>query len=277
MLVTLKEILTVATERSWAIGSFNTPNLENLNAVIHAAEKLNLPVIISHAQVHEPYSALRIIGPVMVEAAKKSSVPVCVHLDHCESFDYMEEALKMGFTGIMYDGSVLPYEENVENTRRAVAMSHAYSASVEAELGQMGTGETGGETHTGPVYTDPELAVAFCRETGIDALAPSFGTAHGVYKSQPVLDLERVKVIAEKTGLPLVMHGGSGVSDAEYRKAIKNGIRKVNYYTYMSKAGTRAVQEMLSRQQVTYYHDLALAAEQAMQEDVENAMRVFAE
>ena len=137
-----------------------------------------------------------------------------MHLDHCESFDYMEEALKMGFTGIMYDGSVLPYEENVENTRRAVAMSHAYGASVEAELGQMGTGETGGETHTGPVYTDPELAVAFCRETGIDALAPSFGTAHGVYKSQPVLDLERVKVIAEKTGLPLVMHGGSGFSDA---------------------------------------------------------------
>lgn len=277
MLVTLKEILAVAMEKNWAIGSFNTPNLENLNAVIHAAEKLNLPVIISHAQVHEPYSALRIIGPVMVEAAKKSSVPVCVHLDHCESFDYMEEALKMGFTGIMYDGSVLPYEENVENTRRAVAMSHAYGASVEAELGQMGTGETGGETHTGPVYTDPELAVAFCRETGIDALAPSFGTAHGVYKSQPVLDLERVKVIAEKTGLPLVMHGGSGVSDAEYRKAIKNGIRKVNYYTYMSKAGTRAVQEMLSQQQVTYYHDLALAAEQAMQEDVEKAMRVFAE
>ena len=277
MLVTLKEILAVAMEKNWAIGSFNTPNLENLNAVIHAAEKLNLPVIISHAQVHEPYSALRIIGPVMVEAAKKSSVPVCVHLDHCESFDYMEEALKMGFTGIMYDGSVLPYEENVENTRRAVAMSHAYGASVEAELGQMGTGETGSETHTGPVYTDPELAVAFCRETGIDALAPSFGTAHGVYKSQPVLDLERVKVIAEKTGLPLVMHGGSGVSDAEYRKAIKNGIRKVNYYTYMSKAGTRAVQEMLSRQQVTYYHDLALAAEQAMQEDVEKAMRVFAE
>lgn len=277
MLVTLKEILAVAMEKNWAIGSFNTPNLENLNAVIHAAEKLNLPVIISHAQVHEPYSALRIIGPVMVEAAKKSSVPVCVHLDHCESFDYMEEALKMGFTGIMYDGSVLPYEENVENTRRAVAMSHVYGASVEAELGQMGTGETGGETHTGPVYTDPELAVAFCRETGIDALAPSFGTAHGVYKSQPVLDLERVKVIAEKTGLPLVMHGGSGVSEAEYRKAIKNGIRKVNYYTYMSKAGTRAVQEMLSRQQVTYYHDLALAAEHAMQEDVENAMRVFAE
>lgn len=277
MLVTLKEILAVATEKNWAIGSFNTPNLENLNAVIHAAEKLNLPVIISHAQVHEPYSALRIIGPVMVEAAKKSSIPVCVHLDHCESFDYMEEALKMGFTGIMYDGSVLPYEENVENTRRAVAMSHAYGASVEAELGQMGTGETGGETCTGPVYTDPELAATFCRETGIDALAPSFGTAHGVYKSQPVLDLERVKVIAEKTGLPLVMHGGSGVSDAEYRKAIKNGIRKVNYYTYMSKAGTRAVQEMLSRQQVTYYHDLALAAEQAMQEDVEKAMRVFAE
>lgn len=276
MLVTLKEILALATEKNWAIGSFNTPNLENLNAVIHAAEKLNLPVIISHAQVHEPYSALRIIGPVMVDAAKKAKVPVCVHLDHCESFDYMEEALKMGFTGIMYDGSVLPYEENVANTRRAVAMSHACGASVEAELGQMGSGETGAQT-AGPVYTDPDLAERFCRETGIDALAPSFGTAHGVYKSQPVLDLERVKVISERTGLPLVMHGGSGVSEDEYRKAIKNGIRKVNYYTYMSQAGTKAVQKMLSEQHVTYFHDLALAAEQAMQEDVEKAMRVFAE
>ena len=278
MLVTLKEILAMAEEKNCAIGAFNTPNLENLNAVLRTAERLNLPVIISHAELHEPASPLRIIGPVMVDAARRAKVPVCVHLDHCETFSYMEEALEMGFTGVMYDGSALPYEENVENTRRAVAMSRKYGASVEAEIGQLAAREGGeDENAAGPVYTDPDLALKFCRETGIDALAPSFGTAHGVYKSKPVLDLERVKTISDMTGLPLVMHGGSGVSEDEYRRAIKNGIRKVNYYTYMSKAGVKAVQKMLAEQDVTFYHDLALIAEYAMEEDVEKAMRVFAE
>lgn len=278
MLVTLKEILAMAEEKNCAIGAFNTPNLENLNAVLRTAERLNLPVIISHAELHEPASPLRIIGPVMVDAAKRAKVPVCVHLDHCETFDYMEEALAMGFTGIMYDGSALPYEENVANTRRAVEMSKKYGASVEAEIGQLAAREGGeDENAAGPVYTDPDLALKFCRETGIDALAPSFGTAHGVYKNKPVLDLERVKTIAGMTGLPLVMHGGSGVSEDEYRRAIKNGIRKVNYYTYMSRAGVKAVQKMLAEQDVTFYHDLALAAELAMEADVEKAMRVFAE
>ena len=115
----------------------------------------------------------------------------------------------------------------------------------------------------------------FCRETGIDALAPSFGTAHGIYKAKPMLDLERVRVIAEKTGLPLVMHGGSGVSEEEYRRAIRAGIRKVNYYTYMSNAGSRAVKELLAGQDVTFFHDLAFAAQKAMQADVEKAMTVF--
>ena len=133
-----------------------------------------------------------------------------------------------------------------------------------------------GENAGGPVYTDPDLAVKFCEETGIDALAPSFGTAHGIYKSKPVLDLERVKVIAEKTGLPLVMHGGSGVSDEDYRIAIQNGIRKINYYSYMSKAGVNAVKTMLDTEDVTFYHDLALAAQRAMEEDVEKAIRIFA-
>lgn len=277
MLVTLKEILALAEEKNCAIGAFNTPNLENLNAVLRTAERLNLPVIISHAELHEPASPLRIIGPVMVDAAKRAKVPVCVHLDHCETFSYMEEALEMGFTGIMYDGSALSYEENVENTRRAVAMSRKYGASVEAEIGQLAAREGGeGENAAGPVYTDPDLALKFCRETGIDALAPSFGTAHGVYKSKPVLDLERVKTIADMTGLPLVMHGGSGVSDEDYRIAIRNGIRKVNYYSYMSKAGVNAVKAMLAEGDVTFYHDLALAAQKAMEADVEKAMRVFA-
>ena len=276
MLVNLKEILAIAEEKKCAVGAFNTPNLECVNAVIDAAEKLNVPVIISHAELHEEVSPLQKIGPVMVQAAKNAKVPVCVHLDHCETLDYMAQALEIGFTGVMYDGSTLPYEENLANTKKAVAMAKNYNCGVEAELGALASREGGAANASGPVYTDPDEAVAFCKETGIDALAPSFGTAHGIYKSKPVLDLDRVKVIAEKTGLPLVMHGGSGVSPEDYRTGIQNGLRKINYYSYMSKAGTNAVKELLEREDVTFFHDLALAAEKAMEADVEKAMRVFA-
>ena len=135
---------------------------------------------------------------------------------------------------------------------------------------------TGTANAAGPVYTDPDEAAAFCEETGIDALAPSFGTAHGIYKARPVLDLNRVKLISEKTGLPLVMHGGSGVSIEDYRTGIANGLRKINYYSYMSKAGTNAVKELLEKEDVTFFHDLALAAERAMRLDAVKAMRIFA-
>ena len=153
-------------------------------------------------------------------------------------------------------------------------MAKNYNAGVEAELGAMPSRE-GGEASSGPVYTDPAQAVDFCRETGIDALAPSFGTAHGIYKAKPMLDLERVRIIAEKTGLPLVMHGGSGVSAEDYRRAIRAGIRKINYYTYMSNAGSRAVRDLLAKEDVTFFHDLAFAAQKAMQADAEKAMNVF--
>ena len=271
MLVNLVEILKTAEETKTAVGAFNTPNLECINAVLGAAERLGVPVILAHAQLHESVSPLSVIGPVMVAAAKTAKVPVCVHLDHCEDFDYMEQALEIGFTGVMYDGSTLPYEENMANTKKAVALVKGRNCGVEAELGAMPSRE-GGE---GPVYTDPDEAEAFCRETGIDALAPSFGTVHGIYRSRPQLDLERVRVIAEKTGLPLVMHGGSGVSPEDYRIGIRNGLRKINYYSYMSRAGTHAVRDLLEKEDVTFFHDLALAAQKAMEEDAEKAMRVF--
>ena len=276
MLISLKEILKSAESSRCAIGAYNTPNLECLLAVIGTAEKLNVPVIISHAELHEPVAPLSQIGPVMIDAAKRAKVPVCVHLDHCETLSYMEEALKMGFTGVMYDGSALPYEENRDNTKKAVAMARRFGASVEAEIGRLAAREGGEAANAGPVYTDPDLAERFCRETEIDALAPSFGTAHGIYHAKPVLNLDLVKVIAERTGLPLVMHGGSGVSPEDYRRAIQMGIRKINYYTYMSRAGAAAVQAMLAKGEVTFFHDLALAAQQAMAADAEKSMRVFA-
>ena len=276
MLGTLNEILKMAEERGCAIGAFNTPNLECIRAVIDTAEKYNVPVIISHAELHEEVAPLDVIGPIMVLSAKNAKVPVCVHLDHCETLDYMARALEIGFTGVMYDGSLLPYERNVANTIQAVAMAKPYRAGVEAEIGQLASREGGiGENAGGPVYTGPDLAERFARQTGIDALAPSFGTAHGIYKSKPVLDLERVAVIKEKVGLPLVMHGGSGVSPEDYRTAIQNGIRKINYYSYMSKAGTTAAKELLAGGDVTFFHDVAMAAQKAMAADVDKAFRVF--
>lgn len=276
MLVTLNEILKMGEERGCAIGAFNTPNLECIRAVIDTAEKYNVPVIISHAELHEEVAPLDVIGPVMVLSARNAKVPVCVHLDHCETLDYMARALEIGFTGVMYDGSLLPYEKNVANTIQAVAMAKPYRAGVEAEIGQLASREGGiDENAGGPVYTDPDLAVKFVRQTGIDALAPSFGTAHGIYKSKPVLDLERVAVIKERVGLPLVMHGGSGVSPEDYRTAIQNGIRKINYYSYMSKAGTTAAKELLAGGDVTFFHDVAMAAQKAMAADVDKAFQVF--
>ena len=276
MLVNLVEILKMAEEKKCAIGAFNTPNLECVNAVLAAAEELKVPVILMHAQIHEEFSPLETIGPVLVQSAKSAKVPVCAHLDHCEDLGYMAKALEIGFTGVMYDGSTLPYGENLANTKKAVAMAKKYNCGVEAELGALASREGGTANAAGPVYTDPDEAAAFCKETGIDALAPSFGTAHGIYKARPVLDLNRVKVISEKTGLPLVMHGGSGVSTEDYRTGIANGLRKINYYSYMSKAGTNAVKELLEKEDVTFFHDLALAAERAMRLDAVKAMRIFA-
>lgn len=280
MLVTLSEILEMAEKKNFAVGAFNTPNLECLLAVLHNAEELNIPIVISHAELHEDIAPLEDIGPVLLCMAKASGVPVCVHLDHGEHLSYLEKALDMGFTSVMYDGSLLSYEDNIANTRKAVEMASRTGASVEAELGVMGGREAGAagadaEEKAGDFYTDPETAKAFVRETGIHALAASFGTAHGIYKIKPALDFGRIRRIRELTGIPLVMHGGSGVSPEDYRRAIDRGVRKINYYSYMSNAGMKAARELLSAKETVFYHDIAFAAQMAMKEDTMRAMKVF--
>ena len=278
MLASLKEVLEIAEKENYAVGAFNTPNLENLLAVIRNAEELKVPVIISHAQLHEEIAPLSDIGPVMVYMAKEANVPVCVHLDHGEDLEYLEKALDLGFTSVMYDGSLLSYEENAANTRKAVALAAKYGADVEAEIGVMG-GREAGASNLAPkaedMYTDPDVAERFVKETGIDALAASFGTSHGIYKAKPKLDFDRIEKIKEKVQIPLVMHGGSGVSPKDYRIAISKGVRKINYYSYMANAGVKASKELLDNQEVTYFHEIAIAAKNAMQADVAKAMKVF--
>ena len=242
MLVNLQEVLEIAEKNKYAIGSFNTPNFENILAVLTNAEKYNMPVIIAHAQSHEGVMELNTIGPVMIDCAKRSSLPVCVHLDHGEDVEYIERALELGFTSAMYDGSKLSYEENVENTLKVVKMARDHKAGVEGEIGVMGAAEAGSDEteNIDDIYTDPEIAERFVKDTGIDALAASFDTSHGVYTSKPKLDFIRIKKIKESVNVPLVMHGGSGVSPEDYITAIDCGIRKINYYTYMSREGVRA-------------------------------------
>lgn len=281
MLVNLKEILEIAEREKIAIGMFNATGFDSLQAVIAAAEELNQPVIIAHAEVHNVYNDISIVGPAMIAAAQNAKVPVCVHLDHGTSMEMIYRALRLGFTSVMIDASALPYEENLALTKQVTEMAHAMGVSVEAELGRLVTGEAGSteealELKAEDYYTDPDEAVAFCRETGIDALAIAFGTAHGFYNAQPKLDFDVVKNVAKATGLPLVMHGGSGVSDEGFQKAIEGGIRKINYYSYMSKAGYEAAKAVIEKGQTSYLHDVEYAAMHAMKEDVKKAIKVFA-
>ena len=273
MLVTLKEILKIAEDRKIAVGSFNTPNMASVKAVIAAAEEMNSPVILMHAQVHEEMGLCKMeeIAPVMLLFAKKAKVPVCVHLDHGTDIGYVKKGLELGFTSVMYDGSTLSAEENTANTKIVVEEAKKTGASVEAEIGSMGARE-GGDVGGGSVYTDPEQAKAFAEETKIDALACAFGTAHGIYLKEPVLDFDRLEKIKALTTVPLVMHGGSGVSDEDYKKVIDIGIRKINYYTYMAKAAGSAVAAMEDK---TYFHDMEVAAINAMKENAKSAIKIF--
>lgn len=282
MLVGLKEILQIAEQDKNAVGMFNATGFDSLQAVIGAAEELNRPVIIAHAEVHNVYNDISFVGPAMIAAAKNAKVPVCVHLDHGTSLNMVYRALRIGFTSVMIDTSALPYEENLKITKNVTEIAHAMGVGVEAELGRLVTGESGeasGLEGANPAdfYTDPKEAEAFVKETGVDALAVAFGTSHGFYKAQPKLDFDVVKNCAKATGLPLVMHGGSGVSEEGFKTAIKAGIRKINYYSYMSKAGYEAAKKEIASGKTSYLHDVEYAAMQAMKEDVKRAIRIFSE
>jgi len=278
MKFSLKSVLEWAEKRDCAVGAFNTPTFENVRAVLGAAESAGVPVILAHAQIHEAEGApLDEIGPLMVWAAERSRVPVCVHLDHGEDPAYIRRAMDLGFTSAMIDASAQPYDANVAVTREVVADAHARGVDVEAEIGALASREGGEGGAGGAVYTDPELARRFVADTGIDALAASFGTAHGIYKAKPVLDFPRIREIRRLTGIPLVMHGGSGVSPEDYRTAISCGIRKINYYSYMARAGRNAVADALAKEDVTFFHVLSAAATSAMREDAARALAVFCE
>ena len=221
MLVTLKELLDQAKEEKKAVGAFNGTTLEAIRGIIQAAEELDTPVILQHAQSHDDMIDLEEIGPVMLYYAKRAKVPVALHLDHGSTLERCVQALRLGFTSVMYDASAKSFEENVEETKEIVKIAHAVGASVEAELGHIFTSEVvhgeGGDSDSkddyenlDDIYTDPQVAKEFVEKTGVDCLAVAFGTTHGVYLTEPKLDLPRVARIRDAANVPLVMHGGSG-------------------------------------------------------------------
>lgn len=287
MLVTLKELLDQAKVEHKAVGAFNGTTLEAIRGIIQAAEELNAPVILQHAQSHDDLIDLEEIGPVMKYYAERAKVPVALHLDHGSSFERCVQALRLGFTSVMYDASAKSFEENAAETAEIVKIAHAVGASVEAELGHIFTskvvqGEGAGADSTDDyedldnIYTDPEVAKKFVEMTNVDCLAVALGTTHGVYLTEPKLDLPRVARLREATNIPLVMHGGSGVSDEDYAVAIENGICKVNYYTYMNTAGGKASKEYWADDSKPLFYDsMSLVATEAIKEDVKRAIKVF--
>ena len=246
MLVNLNDVLKKAQKENYAVGLFNTTDTDMLEAVISAAEELNSPVIIGTAEVLLPYGELKLIAPSILAAAKRAKVPVVMHYDHGLTFDRCIEALKLGFSSIMFDGSADDYETNLANTREIVKIAHSFGASVEGEIGHVGQADTNDNLDC-DMYTTADEAEEYVKQTGVDALAVAIGTAHGVYKTKPKMNLERLSEIRQRIDTPLVLHGGSGLSDDDFRNTIKCGIAKMNIFTDLCLAGKEAMEEGLAK------------------------------
>ncbi len=272
-IVTLKELLNRAESEKIAVGAFSVGNMEMVLGAIKAAEKTDTPIIIQIAEVRLPTSPLEIIGPMMVAAAKNSSVDVCVHLDHGLKYETVEKALELGFSSVMLDGSLLSFEDNIALTKRVVEKAREYGASVEAELGVVGGNEGGGKAHT--IHcTDPAVANEFCEKTGIDALAVAIGNAHGHYTVQPELRLDILNEIDNSCSTPLVLHGGTGITPEIFQECIRKGIRKINIATASFDAVVNASRRTLADEKVNYFSLSANVAD-GVCENIEKHIRIF--
>lgn len=246
MLVNMNDILIPAKEGKYGVGFFNAVNVEMARAIIETAQEMNSPVIVGTAEILLPAMELGYVADYLLPMADAASVPVCVHYDHGLTFDRCMEALSYGFTSVMYDCSTASYEENLERVAEMVKICHAMGATVEGELGHVGDNEGAGKLEKPSDYfTDPDMAVDFCKKTGVDALAVAVGNAHGDYAFPPKLDFDRIHQISQMTNLPLVLHGGSGLADDDFKQAVGLGISKINIFTDIDKAGKAGIEEGL--------------------------------
>lgn len=275
MLVTMNDVLAPARAGGYGVGFFNAVNVEMARAVIETAEVLRSPVMVGTAEVLLPAMPLERVAEYLIPMAKKAAVPVCVHYDHGLTFEKCMEALKLGFTSIMYDCSTQSYEDNAGKVAEMARVCHGMGAAVEGELGHVGDNEGSGRLDDPSDYfTDPDVAADYVRRTGVDALAIAVGNAHGDYKFPPRLDFERIETIARRTGLPLVLHGGSGLSDADFRAAVQTGVCKVNIFTDLDKAGRAGVEAGLAAGEKTMMGLIPYEIE-SMKRVVRNKLELF--
>jgi fructose-bisphosphate aldolase class II len=268
-LVPLKTILDRADAGGYAVPAFDTMDHASAEAVVQAAQELRLPVIVMAPEAAFPLISTDTFFPFLVRLAETAAVPVALQLDHGKSLEAVMRAIHGGFSAVMIDGSSLPLGENIALTQKIAALAHAAGVSVEAEIGHVagGEGRFEGSAVDESQYTQPLEAKKFAEETGVDALAVAVGTVHGVYKGVPKLDFERLQEIKRCVGLPLVLHGGSGVSDAEFAGAIRGGIRKINLFTEISLAALgRGLDCACQRENKLHFAELIAAGKQAVYE-----------
>ena len=275
-LVKMKDLLRRAEEKNIGCGAFSVGNMEMVRGAIRAAEELDTPIILQIAEVRLKNSPLHLMGPMMVQAAKEAKVDVAVHLDHGLTFETVDKALELGYTSVMLDASTLPFEENIARVKAVVEKARKYGATVEAELGLVGGSEDGSCDH-GIRCTDPDDAVVYARETGIDALAVAIGNAHGNYPVAPTLAFDVLEKIHEKVDIPLVLHGGSGITDKDFQRAISLGIRKVNIATASFNSLTAHVEKYMESTDKHNFFDLNEAMVQGTYENVKRHILVFNE
>lgn len=228
----ISELVDGAAKSACAIGAFNVSSMEMILGVTKAAEYAKKPIIMQIAEKRLKHSPLHVIGPAMVGAAKEAKIPVAVQFDHGNTFECLKQAIEIGFSSVMYDGSELPLEQNIENTCKAQRLAHDAGVSIEAELGQLGGNESSlsDEIEAGS-YVSAEDVAEFCNKTNVDALAVAIGNAHGFYAKAPILDFELLRKVHESVSVPLVLHGGTGLTDDDFRRCIKLGMSKVNIGT----------------------------------------------
>jgi fructose-bisphosphate aldolase class II len=311
-LVNLNDLLRDARKRGYAVGSFNMVGFGFLNGILEAAEEESSPVILSIAEVHLPHMQVEQFVPVALQSAQRAGVPVAVHLDHGFHFETVVKAIRWGFSSVMFDGSEKDFEDNLAAAKLVTRIAKPVGVSVEAELGRVGGAEGGdenvstanvsaagrpgepvpgapapgeekesaGAAEGGDVlvsnarYTDPDLAVRFVKETGVDVLAISVGNAHGFYRTPPKLDFDRIKKIRDRVDVPLALHGGSGIPDESFIRAIRLGISKINYFTAMTYAAAQRIKEFI-KTDPKGYEFISLEAKKAIKEVVRERMRVF--
>ena len=273
-LVTMKALLERAEKEHRGIGAFSVGNMEMVKGAVQAAEEMNTSIILQIAEVRLKHSPLEYMGPMMVQAAKEAKVDIAVHLDHGLTERVVQKALDFGFTSVMFDSSVYSFEENIERTKKIVELAAKYGATVEAELGLVGGSEDGSTDH-GIRCTNPDDARMFCERTGIDALAVAIGNAHGNYPVAPKLAFDVLEQIHEKTNIPLVLHGGSGITDEDFQKAISLGIVKVNIATASFNRLIMRAEEYLQTPEKHDYFALNEAMVKGTYENVVHHIKVF--